>query len=150
MTNFDADTLRELRDVQEVVIRTEKHPKSAVVIWVVVADDEVFVRSWLGAKGRGYRHLAAGGPATLEFADRRLAVQALPASDQAAVARVSREFLRKYQRSTHAQEMVRPETLPTTLRLEPRCSAASGPHPGCPAAAAMPRRRPRVKKTAPR
>ena len=78
MTNFDADTLRELRDVQEVAIRTEKHPKSAVVIWVVVADDEVFVRSWRGAKGRWYRDLAAGGPATLEFAGRRLAVQAIP------------------------------------------------------------------------
>ena len=120
MTKFDAETLRELRDVQEVAIRTEKHPKSAVVIWVVVADDEVFVRSWRGAKGRWYRDLAAGGPATLEFAGRRLAVQAIPASDQAAVARASREFLRKYQRSTHAQEMVRSETLPTTLRLEPR------------------------------
>jgi hypothetical protein len=120
MTNFDADTLRELRDVQEVAIRTEKHPKSAVVIWVVVANDEVFVRSWRGAKGRWYRDLAAGGPATLEFAGRRLAVRALPASDQAAVAGASREFLRKYQRSTHAQEMVRSETLPTTLRLEPR------------------------------
>jgi hypothetical protein len=120
MTIFDADTLRELRDVQEVAIRTEKHPKSAVVIWVVVADDEVFVRSWRGARGRWYRDLAAGGPATLEFVGRRLPVQALPASDQAAVARASREFLRKYKRSTHAQEMVRSETLPTTLRLEPR------------------------------
>jgi hypothetical protein len=120
MPNFDADTLRELRDVQEVRIRTEKHPKSAVTIWVVVADDEVFVRSWLGAKGRWYKDLAAGGPATLEFTGRRLAVQALPASDQAAVARASREFLGKYQRSTHAPEMVRPETLPTTMRLEPR------------------------------
>ena len=120
MTNFDADTLRELRDVQEVAIRTEKHPKSAVVIWVVVADDEVFVRSWRGAKGRWFRDLTAGGPATLEFTGRRLAVQAIPASDQAAVARASREFLRKYQRSTHAQEMVRSEILPTTLRLEPR------------------------------
>jgi len=120
MTNFDADTLPELRDLQEVAIRTEKHPKSAVVIWVVVADDEVFVRSWRGAEGRWYRDLAAGGPATLEFAGRRLAVQALPASDQGAVARASREYLRKYQRSTHAQAMVRSETLPTTLRLEPR------------------------------
>jgi hypothetical protein len=45
MANFDADTLRALRDVQEVAIRTEEHPKSAVVIWVVLADDEVFVRS---------------------------------------------------------------------------------------------------------
>jgi len=120
MTNFDADTLRELRDVQEVAIRTEKHPKSAVVIWVVVADDEVFVRSWRGAKGRWYRDLAAGGPATLEFAGRRVAAQAFPASDPSAIARASREFLRKYQRGSHAQEMVRSETLPTTLRLEPR------------------------------
>jgi hypothetical protein len=53
VTNFDADTLRELRHVREVAVRTEKHPKTAVVIWVVVADDEVFVRSWLGAKDVG-------------------------------------------------------------------------------------------------
>lgn len=120
MTNFDAETMRELRDVPEVAIRTEKHPKSAVTIWVVVAGDEVFVRSWRGAAGRWYRDLAAGGPATLEYAGRRLAVQASPAGDQDAVARASREFLRKYQQNSHAQEMVRAETLPTTLRLEPR------------------------------
>jgi len=120
MMTFDVDTLRELNDVDEVAIRTDKHPKSAVAIWVVVADDEVFVRSWRGSKGRWYRDLAAGGPATLEFAGRSLAVQALPAADQDAVDRTSRELLRKYQQSTHANEMVRSETLPTTLRLEPR------------------------------
>jgi hypothetical protein len=120
MTNFDADTLRELRDLQEGAIRTEKHPKSAVVIWVAVADDEVFVRSWRGTRGRWYRDLAAGGPATLEFAGRRLAVQAIPASGPDPVARTSREFQRKYQPDSHAQEMVRPETIPTTLRLVPR------------------------------
>jgi len=65
MTNFDVDTLRDLHDLQEVVIRTEKHPKSAIVIWVAVTDNEVFVRSWLGAKGRWYKDLAAGGNATL-------------------------------------------------------------------------------------
>src|SRR5438552_14480970 len=120
MAKFDPPTLGELRDVQEVAIRTEKHPKSAVVIWVVVADDEVFVRSWRGAKGRWYRDLAAGGPATLEFARRRLPVHAIPASDSTAVARASHEFLRKYQPSSHAHEMVRSEVLPTTLRLESR------------------------------
>jgi hypothetical protein len=120
MAKFDADTLRELRDVRELRIRTGKHPKTAVVIWIVVADDEVFVRSWLGNKGRWYRDLAAGGPATLEFGAHRLAVQAFPASDPDTVARVSREFLRKYQPSSHAQEMVRSEIVPTTLRLEPR------------------------------
>ena len=120
MAKFDADTLRELRDVRELRIRTGKHPKTAVVIWIVVADDEVFVRSWLGARGRWYRDLAAGGPATLEFAGRRLELQAFPAGDAASVARASAEFLRKYQPSTHAQEMVRSEILSTTLRLEPR------------------------------
>ena len=38
MLKFNADTLRALHDVQEPVIRTEKHPRSGVVIWVVVAD----------------------------------------------------------------------------------------------------------------
>jgi hypothetical protein len=120
MGKFDGGTLRELRDVGEVAIRTEKHSDSAVVIWVVVADDEVFVRSWLGTKGRWYRDLAAGGPAALEFGARRLAVEAVPERDPGAIDRASREFLRKYQTSSHAQEMVRSKILPTTLRLEPR------------------------------
>ena len=119
MAKFDADILRELRDLREVAIRTEKHPESAVVIWVVVADDEVFVRSVRGSKGRWYRDLAAGASATLEFAGRRLAVRAIPASDPDPVARASREYLRKYQPSPHAQSIVRDEVLSTTMRLEP-------------------------------
>jgi hypothetical protein len=120
VAKFDAGTMRNLRDLQEVAIRTEKHPRSAVVMWVVVADDEVFVRSVRGPKGRWYRDLAAGDPATLEFAGRRLVVQAIAASDPDAIARASREYLRKYQASPYAQAMVRTEVLPTTLRLEPR------------------------------
>jgi hypothetical protein len=120
MTTFDADTLRALHEVQEPRIRTDRHPKSAIVIWVVVDGDDVFVRSWLGTRGRWYKDLAAGGAATLEFAGRRLAVQAVPAGDDASVERASREILRKYRRSSHAQEMVRAEILPTTLRLEAR------------------------------
>jgi hypothetical protein len=78
------------------------------------------VRSVRGAKGRWYRDLAAGGPATLEFAGRQLAVHAVPVSDPAAIAKASQEYLRKYQPSPYAQAMVRPDVLPTTLRLEPR------------------------------
>jgi hypothetical protein len=46
-------------------------------------------------------------------------VRAVPANEPDAIARTSREILRKYQRSSHAQEMVRTEILPTTMRLEP-------------------------------
>ena len=120
LAKFDADTLRALRDVQEIAIRTGKHPKSAVVIWVVAADEEIFVRSVRGGKGRWYRDLAKGGLATLEFTGRRLEVQAFPASDADSIARASREYLTKYQPSPYAQSMVRDEVLSTTLRLEPR------------------------------
>ena len=120
MANFDADILQKLRDEREVVIRTEKHPDARVVIWVVVAGDETFIRSVYGAKGRWYRDLAAGGPATLELAGRRLTVQAIPEREGAAIDRASDEFLRKYRPSPYAQMMVQPGILSTTLRLEPR------------------------------
>jgi hypothetical protein len=120
MAKFDADTLRELRDRREVAIRTERHPKTAVIIWVVVADDDVFVRSVRGGKGRWYRDLAPGGPATLEFAAHKLTVHAIPATDPGAIARASDEYLRKYRTSPYAQSIVRAEVLATTLRLEPQ------------------------------
>jgi hypothetical protein len=120
MANFDVPTLRELRDAREIVIRTEKHQKTAVVIWVVVAGDQVFVRSVYGPRGRWYRDLAAGGPATIEFSGRRIAVQAVPESDPGAIEGASREYLRKYRPSPYAEAMVKPEVLPTTLRLDPR------------------------------
>jgi hypothetical protein len=120
MNRFDTDSLRDLLSAKEVSIRTDKHPDSAVVIWVVVTDDEVFVRSFRGTKGRWYRDLATGGPATLEFAGRSLRVQAIPANDPAAIDRASRAYLGKYRSSSYAQAMVQPEMLPTTLHLEPR------------------------------
>jgi hypothetical protein len=120
MASFDAETLRQLSTAREVSIRTDKHPKSDVVIWVVVAENEVFVRSWRGARGRWYRDLAQGGLASLELNGSRLPVRAVPANDPATIARVSDGFMQKYRTSSHAPEMVRPETLPTTLWLAPR------------------------------
>src|SRR6516164_5655332 len=119
MAKFDADTLRELRDVKELRIRTEKHPKTAVVIWIVVADDEVFVRSWLGPRGR-WGSGPRGRWAPYWSSGRRIEVNASPVNDADSIARASAKFLRKYEPSSHAREMVRSEILSATLRLEPR------------------------------
>jgi hypothetical protein len=86
----------------------------------VAAGDDVFVRSVRAAKGRWYKDLAKGGDATLEVAGRLVAVKAVPATDPPSVERASGEYLRKYRTSPYAQAMVKAETLPTTLRLEPR------------------------------
>jgi hypothetical protein len=67
MTNFDADVLRELRAMPEVAIRTEKHPNAAVVIWVVVADEEVFVRAVRGTRDVGTGTSRRAGPLRLSL-----------------------------------------------------------------------------------
>lgn len=120
MARFDEEILARLSAQNEIAIRTEKHPDSAVVIWVAVADGEVFVRSARGAKGRWYRDVAGSGAATLEFEGHALPVRAIAAADSQSIERASREYLRKYRRSPYAQSVVRPDILSTTLRLEPR------------------------------
>jgi hypothetical protein len=120
MTTFDQETLLKLHDCKEVAIRTTKPPGSAVIIWIVVSGTNVFVRSVRGAKGRWYRDLATGGPATLEFNGEQLAVQAVPATDADSTERASQEFLSKYRSSPYAASIVRPEVLETTLRLDPQ------------------------------
>jgi hypothetical protein len=120
MAGFDAETLHQLREVREITIRTDKHPTTPVVIWVVVTDEKVFVRSVYGTRGRWYRDLTTGGAATLKFAGRSVPVRASPETDKAAIEQVSEEFLRKYRPSRYAPAIVKPEILSTTLRLEPR------------------------------
>jgi hypothetical protein len=117
---FDASQLAELASCTEVTIRTERHPDTPVVIWIVADGGEVFVRSVRGAKGRWFRDLQGGGKASLEWGGRRVPVTAIPATDADSVARASRQYLAKYRTSPYAEPMVRPEVLLTTLRLEPR------------------------------
>src|SRR5438045_2668519 len=90
MATFDRDTLQRLHDSQEIAIRTGKHPDKPVTIWVAVAGEKVFVRSVRGPRGRWYRDLAKGGPAEVDVAGRRVAVQATPAGDESTVGEASR------------------------------------------------------------
>jgi hypothetical protein len=116
---FEASTLDCLRGVKEVGIRTGKQPDRAVIIWVVVVGDAAYVRSVHGPAGKWYKAVAADGRATLEINNRLIPVRAIAVSDQPTIEAVSAEYLSKYATSPYAQSMVRPDTLPTTLRLEP-------------------------------
>ena len=115
---FDAAILALLRSTREVRIRTARHRNRGVVIWIVVADDAVFVRSVRGARGKWFA-AAADGQAVLEVGDRQLPVRVIPVSDDATIEAVSQAFLSKYATSPYAQSIVAPDTLPTTLRLDP-------------------------------
>ena len=123
---FDAATLGALRTTEEVGIRTSHQPDRAIIIWVVVTGNDVFVRSVRASKGQWYEAAATDGRATLEFADRQIPVRVLPVGDAMVIGAVSAAYLAKYAASPYAKEMVRAETLPTTLRLVPLIADCDG------------------------
>ena len=118
-SKFDKATLDFLRSADEIGIRAGKGAKRGVIIWAVVVGDAAFVRSVRGPSGKWYKVAAADGKATLEIRDRLVPVRAIAVADAPTIAAVSAEYLRKYAASPYAKSMVKPETLPTTLRLEP-------------------------------
>jgi hypothetical protein len=122
--SFDAETLRLLDETREVRIETRRDahsPEHRTIIWVVVVEGEVFVRSLRGQRGRWYREISSNPEGALHAKNDRIAVQAAPATGEATVDAVSAAFRSKYQQSSPAstEAMVRPETLPTTLKLSP-------------------------------
>lgn len=116
---FDAAVLTALRKDKEVRIRTRAQTKP-VPIWVVVVGDEAFVRSVRGPKGKWYVAAAADGIATLEVGRRQIPVTVASVADASTIDAVSQAFLSKYAGSPYAKSIVAPDTLPTTLRLDPK------------------------------
>jgi hypothetical protein len=117
---FAAEDLARIADAEEI----ELEPRSAgrrrpVVIWVVVDGDDVFVRSVRGPSGRWFQETLADPKVALHFDERTLEARAVPATDPASVTRASNAFRTKYAADPAMPSMLRPETLDTTLRLEP-------------------------------
>jgi hypothetical protein len=121
---FDAETLRLLDETREVRIETRRDgdsPEHRTIIWVVVVEGGVFVRSVRGQRGRWFREISSNPEGALHVQNNRLPVRAAPATEEATVDAVSAAYRSKYQQSSPAstEAMVRPETLPTTLKLSP-------------------------------
>jgi hypothetical protein len=116
---FDAATLAALRDTKEVRIHTGAQKGGGVIIWAVVVDNAAFVRSVRGPKGKWYVTAAKDGQASLETGGRRFPVRVVPVTDDATIEAVNRAYLAKYASSPYAKAITEPNTLPTTLRLDP-------------------------------
>jgi hypothetical protein len=121
---FVPDTLRLIDRAREVRIETrrdEDAPAHRTTIWVVTVDGAVFVRSVRGGEGRWYREVSANPAAALHVGEDRIPVRAVPVTDEAAIGAVSEAYREKYGRTSpgSTRAMVQPDTLPTTMRLEP-------------------------------
>ena len=118
---FDANVLNQLTNTEEIEIETRSATGRThrTIIWVVVDENDVYVRSVRGRNGRWYQEATANPDVAILVNGQRFAVHVVPVADQAFIARVSNGYLRKYRDDPDLNSMVRDEILPTTLRLEP-------------------------------
>jgi hypothetical protein len=122
--SFDTETLHLLDETDEVRIETRRDadsPEHRTIVWVVVVEGEVYVRSVRGAKGRWYRELSSNPQGALHVGERRIPVRATPATDETTVDTVSDAYRYKYEEAWPGPTaaMLRPDVLPTTLKLSP-------------------------------
>ena len=118
--SLTAEQLQEIGEAREVVVETRRGDRViGTVIWVVVGDDDVYVRSVRGETGRWYQRAVADPDVALRVGDARFEFRAVPANDPDSIESASQALRRKY-RGRSLENMLRVETLGTTLRLDPR------------------------------
>jgi hypothetical protein len=119
--SFTPDQLALLDRAEEVDIETQPPAGAAhrATIWIVVDNESAYVRSVNGPGARWYRELQANSAGALHVDGRRLPVTAIPAADPDSIERVSAALRKKYGRGASVDSMLKPNTLETTLRLEP-------------------------------
>ncbi|HVQ22131.1 MAG TPA: DUF2255 family protein [Candidatus Saccharimonadia bacterium] len=122
MAGFAVSQLARIDGALEVEIETwaaTGAPRHRVIVWIVTADGEVYVRSVQGSRGRWYRELNATNQAVLHVADERIAVRAESAVSADRVERCSRALERKYATDPALSSMLQADVLSTTMRLMP-------------------------------
>ncbi len=116
--SFSEEQIRLIDQSREVEIETWAGDKRYhTVIWVVVDDGEIFVRSVRGAAGKWYQRTLRSPQVTLRRGSTRISCRAVQATDPVSIERVSSALRRKY-RGRSLDAMLMPETLGTTLRLD--------------------------------
>jgi hypothetical protein len=127
--NFGESDLDVLATKEEIRVETRSKTGEVhkTIVWPVVRDGLVYLRSYKGPSGRWYREALADPDIALPFDRRRIPARAVQATDAYSVESCSAALRDKYRRSYSLQAMLDPEVLPTTLRIEPaEVGAATG------------------------
>jgi hypothetical protein len=113
-------TLGAVEEIQIETSRGEGAPARRTIIWAVVDDGEVYVRSVRGDSGRWYRDILSDPEAAVLVDGESVPVRAVPTPDDGSIERTSAALRRKYADSPELGSMLRDDVLHTTLRLERR------------------------------
>ncbi|HSL97922.1 MAG TPA: DUF2255 family protein [Candidatus Deferrimicrobiaceae bacterium] len=118
---FDETDLAAIAAAEEVRIETSAldGPVHRTIIWIVVRDGAVLVRSVRGERGRWYCEALENPAVAIHVGGRRIPARAVLAADPSSIEATSAALREKYRHDPALGSMLRDETLPTTLRLEP-------------------------------
>ena len=124
---FAESELALLGETKEIEIETRSASGEVhrTIIWPLVRDGVVYLRSYKGPSGRWYREALADPDVALLSDGTRIEGRAVPATDAASIEACSQALRDKYRRSYSLEAMLTPEVLPTTLRIEPIESPAA-------------------------
>ncbi|MFG2191779.1 DUF2255 family protein [Streptomyces sp. NPDC048639] len=110
-----------LDNEQEIAMRTRRRDGSwsSRPIWVVVVDQDAYVRSYRGTEGDWYKHARSDGSAEIQVGDDVVPVGLEAVHDDALNGRVSEAYRDKYADSAPGptESMVGTEALATTMVL---------------------------------
>ncbi len=111
--------LATLDQTKEVHIETRSDGKAAkTIIWIVVGDGKVYVRSVRGDSGRWYERALADPNVSIHADSETFDFRAIPVEDPAEIEAVTAALRDKYPPGGSLDRMIRDEVLDTTLRLE--------------------------------
>ena len=113
----DLDLLASTKEIR-VETRSKTGEVHKTIVWPLVRDGVVYLRSYKGEQGRWYREALADPDIALLFDRRRVEGRAVPATDTASVEACSQALRDKYRRSYSLEAMLAPAVLPTTIRVE--------------------------------
>jgi hypothetical protein len=118
---FPESDLAALAAAEEIDIETRAADGTvhSTIVWVMVHDGTVYLRSYRGQRGRWYREALADPAVALRVDGRSLTARAEPATDPASVEACSAGLREKYARSQSLGAMLAAAVLPTTLRVVP-------------------------------
>jgi hypothetical protein len=118
---FSQDDLELIDRTKLVRIETSRvgGPTHRTTVWVVVDDGHVFVRSAYGPDARWYREATTNPGVTMWVGEQPFKARVTRVTDPDEIARMSAGLERKYAGDPAVRQMIRPELLPLTLRLDP-------------------------------
>jgi hypothetical protein len=129
--HFADSDLAVIDERQEIEVETRSAGGTVhrTIVWPLVRDGVVYLRSYKGPAGRWYREALADPSIALVADGRRIEAVAVPATDPESVEACSAALRAKYRKSYSLEAMLAPEVLPTTLRIDPVVSPAAVSEP---------------------